>query len=246
MNAVVQQEQRAVAVSADAGALMKVIEKAALDPNFNVEKLKELLAVKERWEATEARKAYNTAFAEFKAEAVKIIKNRAVTDGPLKGKRYAELYAVVDAVTPALSEHGFSHAWKVKDERDWIEVTCTLTHVLGHSESVSMGGPADTGGAKNPIQARASTVTYLQRYTLKAVTGLAEHGDDTDGNLPGGQMSEKELVDHFSAIDSAATEKDVKVAFARAWKAAESLNDMRAMKKLGDRKEARLKALGAK
>ena len=44
-----------------------------------------------------------------------------------------------------------------------------------------MGGPPDVGGAKNPIQARASTVSYLQRYTLKAITGLSEQEDDDDG-----------------------------------------------------------------
>jgi len=45
-----------------------------------------------------------------------------------------------------------------------------------------MGGPPDAGGAKNAIQARASTKTYLERYTLKAITGLSEQDDDTDGN----------------------------------------------------------------
>ena len=44
-----------------------------------------------------------------------------------------------------------------------------------------MGGPPDTGGAKNAIQARASTKSYLERYTLKAITGLSEQDDDDDG-----------------------------------------------------------------
>lgn len=144
--------------------------------------LKDLMDLQDRWEKSEARKAYNRAFAAFKAEAVKIIKNRAVTAGPLQGKRYAELFSVVNAVTPALSANGLSTSWKLtKDDKDWIEVTCTITHELGHSESVSMGGPPDAGGAKNMIQARASTITYLERYTLKAICGVAEDGDDIDG-----------------------------------------------------------------
>jgi hypothetical protein len=61
-----------------------------------------------------------------------------------------------------------------------MEVTCFLRHVGGHQESASMGGPPDAGGAKNAIQARASTKTYLERYTLKAITGLSEQDDDTD------------------------------------------------------------------
>lgn len=145
--------------------------------------MERLMGLQERWEANEARKAYNVAFAAFKSEAVRILKNQKVTDGPLKNKSYAELHSVVDAVTPALSRHGLSASWRLtRDEKDWIEVTCKLEHTGGHSESVSMGGPPDAGGAKNAIQARASSVTYLSRYTLKAITGVAEGGEDDDGN----------------------------------------------------------------
>lgn len=158
----------------------------ALTRGASPEQIEKMMALQERWEANEARKAYNVAFAAFKAEAVRIIKNRAVTDGPLKGKSYAELFSVVDAVTPALSRHGLSHSWRVtKDDKDWIEVTCTLTHSQGHCESVSLGGPPDAGGAKNAIMARASTISYLQRYTLKSICGVAEGGEDDDGRAAG-------------------------------------------------------------
>lgn len=151
--------------------------------SMDLSAMERLMGLQERWEANEARKAYNVAFAAFKAEAVRILKNQKVTDGPLKNKSYAELHSVVDAVTPALSRHGLSASWRLtKDEKDWIEVTCKLEHTGGHSESVSMGGPPDAGGAKNAIQARASSVTYLSRYTLKAITGVAEGGEDDDGN----------------------------------------------------------------
>jgi hypothetical protein len=233
-------------IPADASALMKIIDRAAMDPNFDVAKLEHLLAVKERWEANEARKAFNEAFAAFKAEAVVIIKNRDVTDGPLKGKKYAELFSVVNAVTPALSKYGLSHSWKpTKDEKEWIEITCTLKHALGHSESVSMSGPPDAGGAKNALQARISTITYLERCTLKAVCGVAEQGDDNDGN-GGPQMEERALADHLAAIDAAADAQSLLKAFGQAWRAAETINDVKAMKKLGDRKEERKKALGEK
>jgi hypothetical protein len=156
---------------------------AAMKQGASLEQVEKMMDLQDRWERKEAEKAYNAAFAAFKSEAVRIVKGRKVTDGPLRGKEYAELHDVVDAVTPALSRHGLSTAWKLtKDDRDWLEVTCTLKHVSGHSESVSMGGPPDAGGAKNALQARASTKSYLERYTLKAVCGVAEGGDDTDGN----------------------------------------------------------------
>lgn len=156
-----------------------------MDRGASLDQIERMMDLAERNEKREAEKAYNAAFAAFKAEAVRIMKAKTVTDGPLKGKSYAELHNVVDAVTPALSRHGLSAAWKVsKDDKDWLEVTCTLKHTSGHSESVSMGGMPDTGGAKNALQARASSLSYLSRYTLKAICGVAEGGDDTDGNPP--------------------------------------------------------------
>lgn len=167
----------ALADNSPAGMMM-----AAMDRGASLEQVEKMMELQERWAAGEARKAYNSAFAAFKAEAVRILKNRSVTDGPLRGKSYAELHSVVDAVTPALSKHGLGASWKVtRDEKDWLEVTCTLKHADGHFEAVSMGGPPDAGGAKSAIQARASTISYLQRYTLKAICGVAEGGEDNDG-----------------------------------------------------------------
>lgn len=171
--------QAALAVQAltPAHMLSIVVQRGA-----SLDEVERYMALYERWKAESARDAYTTAFAAFKAEAVTIIKNRTVDAGPLSGKKYAELFAVVNAVTPFLSKHGLSAAWKLtKDDKDWLEVTCTIRHTGGHSESVSMGGPPDTGGAKNAIQARASAVTYLERYTLKAILGLSEQAEDDDG-----------------------------------------------------------------
>jgi len=250
MNAVPKNEQitQHDAIAADASALMKIIDRVAMDPNFDVAKLEQLLAVKERWEAHEAKKAYNEAFSAFKAEAIEVIKNRQVTDGPLKGKKYAELFSVVDAVTPMLSKHGLSHSWQVKSEKDLIAVTCTLKHVLGHSESVMIDGPPDVGGAKNAIQARASTITYLERYTLKAVCGIAEQGDDTDGNGNGNgkKLDDDTYASYIKAIDAAKDEAELKSEYKAAYRSAESIGDTRAIKVFEQHKDARKKALGAK
>lgn len=177
---------RSVPVVQQGGALSEAspagIMLSALSRGVSPADIREMLALQREWDADQARKSFNRAFAAFKAEAIRIVKAKDVKDGPLKGKRYAELFNVVDAVSPVLSAHGLSTSWKVtRDERDWIEVTCELKHVDGHAESVSLGGPPDTGGAKNAIQARASTISYLQRYTLKAITGVAEGGEDDDG-----------------------------------------------------------------
>lgn len=174
----------------------------AIQQGAGVETIERMWALQVAYDKREAEKQYNEAFAAFKSTAVRVIKNRQVTDGPLKGKKFAELFAWVNAVTPALSAHGLSASWKItKDDRDWIEVTCVLKHTGGHSESVSMGGPPDVGGAKNGIQARASTVSYLERYTFKAITGMSEQEDDDDAG-GGSPANDAALLAEFQAAAS--------------------------------------------
>jgi hypothetical protein len=161
----------------------------ALAQGVPIADLKELMAMQERWEAIQARKSYNVAFAAFKAEAIKVAKGTQIKDGPLKGKFHANLFDVVVASTGPLAAHGLSASWKLtKDDPAWMEVTCTLSHIDGHSESVSMGGAPDTGPGRNAIQARGSTKSYLERYTLMGILGLAasdkEDDDGGSGGLP--------------------------------------------------------------
>ena len=163
------------------GAMLAMLSRAIESPTTSVETLRELLAVRREYEADEARKAYHAAFARFKREPLTIVKATARTAGPLTGIKYAELSAFTRVVAPAMAKHGLSSSWRLTiDKPDWIEVTCVVTHEGGHSESVSMGGPIDTGPGRSLIQSRASSVKYLERYTLQAITGLAEQGDDDD------------------------------------------------------------------
>ncbi len=178
-----EREVRAVVPAPDPNAtpmqMLAMMVQRGVDPS----QLKDLMALSERHEANLARKAFNEAFAAFKSEAVKILKRTEVKDGPLKGKFHANLFDVVDGTTPHLSKHGLAISWKLsRDEPQWMEITCTLRHTLGHAESVSMGGPPDTGPGRNAIQARASTKSYLERYTATAILGLAASDMDDDGN----------------------------------------------------------------
>ena len=82
----------------------------------------------------------------------------------------------------ALTKHDLSFRWETDNGTEGlIRVTCVLTHEMGHSERTMLQATPDTSGKKNPIQAIGSTVTYLQRYTLLAATGMAVQGQDDDG-----------------------------------------------------------------
>ena len=177
-------------VDSGASALMRMIEKAMMNPDFDVAKMEHLLAVKERWDATEARKAFVAAKAAFKAEAPKLEKRGHVGfDSRRGGERtdysYAKLDHIAALLSPVLAKHGLSYSWETEQaEGGLIRVTCVLTHVMGHSERVALQAGPDQSGNKNSIQAVGSTVTYLQRYTLLAVTGMATADQDSDGMQP--------------------------------------------------------------
>lgn len=141
-----------------------------------------LMDLQERWEAQQARKAFNIAMAKFHEQRVKVTRSAVVKQGPMNGTPYAKLSDFVGAVAEPLAAAGLSISWRlVVQEKDWLEVACVVRHVQGHEEVTRMSGPPDQSGAKNAIQARASTVSYLEKYTLKMALGLAEQDDDDDG-----------------------------------------------------------------
>ncbi len=156
----------------------------AVSQNANIDQLTKLMDLQDRWERRLAKRAYDAAMKAFKAESPRITKNSRVNFTTPKGTtdyRHATLDHVCDAVIGGLSKQGISHRWKVSQSGEWITVTCILTHELGHAEETSLMGCPDATGNKNSIQAVGSTVTYLQRYTLLAATGLATSDSDDDG-----------------------------------------------------------------
>lgn len=157
----------------------------AVEKGADLDYLSKLMDLQERWLAGEARKAYVEAMAAFKAEPITILRSKEVgyktREGDFVGYKHAELSDVTDAVGPAMAKHGLSFAWNILQSNGLITVECVITHARGHSEKVVMSGPPDNSGKKNIIQQTASTITYLQRYTLLAVTGMSTKGMDDDG-----------------------------------------------------------------
>lgn len=192
------QQQTALAVNSPAAMMLQAMSQGA-----SLEQVEKMMDLQERWERREAEKAFNEALAAFKAEAVEVLKRKQVgyktKEGDFVGYKHAELSDVVDAVGPALSKHGFSHRWDVKQEKGDIVVTCILKHAKGHSESVTMSAPPDASGKKNAIQQIASATSYLQRYTLKAITGVAEKGQDDDGATSEAAPDEELILDAWRA-----------------------------------------------
>lgn len=180
MNAVAVPEQQALQPVALAGPMGAAMQ--ALQAGMTIDQMRGLLDIQKEWEANEARKAYVADMAAFKLDPPEIFKTKRVAFNDT-AYMHATIGDVTGAIVEALAGHGFSHRWDTKQDGGLAIVTCTLTHRLGHSECTTLQAGADQSGKKNAIQAVASTVTYLQRYTLLAACGLATKDlPDDDGH----------------------------------------------------------------
>lgn len=186
------QQTQSLALASNSPAAMML---AAMERGASLEQVEKMMDLQERFERREAEKAFFAALSGLRSEAIEVVKRKRVFFTSSKGTtdyRHAELSDVIEAAQPAMAKHGLSHRWDVKQEGKRITVTCIVSHAMGHSISVALTADPDETGNKNSIQQVASTITYLERHTLKAALGLSEKGDDSDGNAgrkPGNQQS---------------------------------------------------------
>lgn len=201
---IVTKEPEAIEVKGSPADMIRI----AVQSGADLEKLEKLLTLMERWEATEAKKAFHKAMAIFKANAPKLLKDKHVNYATQKGRvsyDHATLGKVCEVVNSELSKHGLSSAWRT-NQNGQIQVTCRVTHELGHSEETMLSANADDSGSKNSIQAIGSTITYLQRYTLLSLLGLATEDQDTDGvTADNATIDEKQLSTLLDYITSTET-----------------------------------------
>lgn len=156
----------------------------AVESGASIETLERLMDLRDRFEKSEARKAFDAAMSAARADIPVIIKNREVqyehaNGGGKTSYRHEDLGEIVRAVGPILAQHGLSFRWRTESPLNApVSVTCIIAHRDGHSEENTLCAGRDSSGKKNDIQSIGSTITYLQRYTLKAALGLAASSDD--------------------------------------------------------------------
>jgi hypothetical protein len=186
-------------------------EKAGLmAPEVPVEKMRELLAVRQAYEADEARKDYSFALAEFQRRAPIVEKA-----DDANGKSYAALDRIWRTIRPITGELGLAIAWQVCEIREVAgALVChlegTLSHRRGHTVPLRFDMPvpdpitsSSTGKVvQNKPQVFGSAMTYAKRYAECAVLGVVT-GEDDDGN--GGVKSlldPKEVLEIKTMLDA--------------------------------------------
>lgn len=198
---VIEAEPAQLPAVSESAALLQVIERAAMNPQVDVDKMERLMAMHERIMARKAKAAYNAALAELQPKLPVIGERGAVTNkfGNVQS-RYALWEDIVRAITPLLSEHGFALSFKVSRDTERQNVTGILSHRDGHSEETTLSLPIDDSGNKNKVQGVGSTVSYGKRYTTQALLNLVSAGEDDDGQGGGNGLITAEQKAELVAI----------------------------------------------
>lgn len=200
--------------ASESAAILSVIERMATNPDIDPERVERFIALKRQMDADAARKAFYNALSDAKAEIPVIAKNRKVGYEHKSGAgetsyRHEDLGEIARTVDPILAAHGLSYRFRTTSVmNEPVSVTCIIAHRDGHSEENTLSAGRDDSGKKNGIQSIGSTITYLQRYTLKAALGLAASADD-DGQTseqPSG-LSEDQIDELNGLIDQAVDAK---------------------------------------
>lgn len=90
--------------------------------------------------------------------------------------KYADLAEIINTVRPVLSKHGLAVTQFPAFEGGTAHVETVLTHASGEWMSGTCSAPVQ----KSDPQGVGSALTYLRRYSLAAVCGLAQEDDDAN------------------------------------------------------------------
>jgi hypothetical protein len=132
---------------------------------------------------SESVKELATALAKAQGEIENAHKNAT---NPHFGKTYADLAEVLNTARPVLSKHGLS----VVQLPGWEDGRLTVETMLMHTSGEWVSGVAQSPIQKQDPQGVGAACTYLRRYSLAAVCGIAQEDDDAESASGSPQRSQ--------------------------------------------------------
>jgi hypothetical protein len=208
MSAVIEHEGTPVAEVES--PLLSMIERAAMNPDINVEKLERLMAMQERILDRDAKVAYADAMHAAQGEIKTVLTNKKNSQ---TSSRYADLAQLDGVIRPIYTKHGFALTYGTEASADplMVAVVCDVLHRNGHEKRHRIDMPADGKGAKgNDVMTRThatgAAMTYGRRYLAAAIFNVPTADDDGQSAGRTKYLSEEEALEihatiHDNALD---------------------------------------------
>lgn len=130
---------------------------------------------------SESIKELATALSAAQLEIENASKNAA---NPHFRSKYADLAEVLNTVRPVFAKHGLGILQFPSYENGTASVETVLTHTSGEF----IAGVSSCHVTKDDAQGVGSATTYLRRYSLAAVAGIAQEDDDAESAIGRGKQ----------------------------------------------------------
>lgn len=196
--------------------MVAMIERVAMDPTIPLDRLEQMMAMKERMEdrareddERQAKKAYFAAMSKCQAELPVVVKTKKNSH---TNSTYADLAAIEDQAMPIVHQHGFAVSFQPDgyNDKGELRIRWEISHEAGHARDGIGEIPVDGAGSQGKVnktgtQAFGSTATYGRRYLLCMLFNIST-GDDLDGNKP--QDNTRITSDQLALLQKKAGEVD--------------------------------------
>jgi len=212
MGAIVTKEHDVMPVVSESAAIFQIIERAARDPNVDIDKMQRLMEMREREMARMAQVAFNEAMKAAQSEMPQVVRD---ADNDQTRSKYARYETISEAIQPVITKHGFSLTFGEgkPDHPNHIRVVCEVMHEAGHTKHYYADVPFDNVGMKGNANktnthAYGSTKSYGKRYLKCDIFDVAVKNEDDDGNAAGRSPQEKINADQLATLRRLIDETD--------------------------------------
>lgn len=210
-----ENESSAMVPATEAATILQIIERAASNPDVDIDKMERLLQMQERIVQRDAEAAFNSAMRDCQAEMRPV---SADAENPQTHSKYASHGKLDKALRPIYTKHGFALSYDEGEspKTDHVRVLCYVSHTGGHSRTYHRDMPADGKGAKGgdvmtKTHAAGAAGSYGARYLLKGIFNVAIGEDDNDGNGAGAKnktITATQLLDLLAKIEEVGADKE--------------------------------------
>lgn len=178
----------------------------AIDKGVDAEQLSKLMDLQERFERSQAEKAYAYAMNRCQQLMPAVVKNAM---NKHTGSTYANLEAVNTTIKPVYTAEGFSLSFGEEkcETPDCIRLYADVIHTGGatkrHYGDFPLDGAGLKGGQnKTGIQGKGSTLSYARRYLTLMVFNITVADEDTDGNPAGDTINRGQLEELHDLLEN--------------------------------------------